>query len=194
MGKFRNDPERQHLAFELMERYIALLRGINVSGQKMIKMEELKKAMEELEFSNVRTYIQSGNILFENEKSYPSLIAEKIAGKILNRFGFDVPVIIRTLQELESISRNNPYSLKRNEDVSSLHVTFLAGEPDPEKVKEIGKNMFLPDEFFISGKEIYLFCPNGYSRTKLTNTFFESKMKTTATTRNWKTIQTLLTL
>ena len=114
MGKFRNDPERQHLAPELMETYIALLRGINVSGQKMVKMEELKKAMEELDFGNVRTYIQSGNILFEFKRSHPSLVAGKIAGKIQDRFGFDVPVIIRTLHELGRISKNNPYLLARN--------------------------------------------------------------------------------
>ena len=81
-----------------------------------------------------------------------------------------------------------------NKDLSRLHVTMLAEVPDPDKVIKIEKDPFLPDEFWVSGKEVYLFCPNGYGRTKLTNTFFETRLKTNATTRNWKTIQTLLQL
>lgn len=177
-----------------MEAYIALLRGINVSGQRMIKMKDLETALEELAFSNVRTYIQSGNILFQCEKSDPSLLAGNIAGKILEHFGFEVPVVIRTFQELEKLSIDNPFLLTGNRDVNKLHVTLTDREPDPDEVRKIEKDPFLPDEFFVSGREIYLFCPNGYGRTKLTNTFFEKKLKTIATTRNWKTIQTLLTL
>jgi uncharacterized protein (DUF1697 family) len=177
-----------------METYIALLRGINVSGQKMIKMGDLIKALEELNFSNIRTYIQSGNIIFQSDKTDPSQLAVKISGKISDHFRFEVPVVIRTLAELEQVSENNPFLLSRNEDVNKFHVTFLAEGPDPVDLKKIEENSFLPDEFIISGKEVYLFCPNGYGRTKLTNTFFENKLKSTATTRNWKTIRQLLIL
>jgi len=174
-----------------METYFAFLRGINVSGQKMIKMEDLAKTLTELHFSNIRTYIQSGNIIFQHDKTELLLLAEKIAGKISEHFGFEVPVVIRTFAELDDLSKKNPFLLMGNKDVSKLHVTLLAEEPDPEKVIKIGKEPYLPDEFLVSGKEVYLFCPNGYGRTKLTNTFFENKLKTTATTRNWKTIQAL---
>jgi len=177
-----------------METYFAFLRGINVSGQKMIKMEDLIKALNELHFGNIRTYIQSGNIIFQHDKTDLLLLAEKIAGKISERFGFAVPVVIRTLAELHDLSKNNPFLLMGNKDISKLHVTLLAEEPDPEKIKRIEKDPFLPDEFFFSGKEVYLYCPNGYGRTKLTNSFFETRLKTNATTRNWKTIQTLLQL
>jgi uncharacterized protein (DUF1697 family) len=149
---------------ELMETYIALLRGINVSGQRMIKMEELKTALAELNFSNIRSYIQS----------------------------VVVPVIIRTRADLEKISNNNPFLGKRNENVDKLHVTLLAEEPGHSNRRMTEENSFLPDEFVISGKDIYLYCPNGYGRTKLTNQFFENKLKTTATTRNWKTIEKLM--
>jgi uncharacterized protein (DUF1697 family) len=145
-----------------------------------------------LNFNNVRTYIQSGNIKFETEKSDPAELATMIAGKISEHFRFDVPVVTRTLADLEKISNNNPFLGKRNEPIDKLHVTFLPEEPDPFHWNKIGKDSFLPDEFVVSGREVYLFCPNGYGRTKLTNQFFESKLKLTATTRNWKTIETLL--
>jgi len=177
-----------------METYIALLRGINVSGQKMIKMVDLIKALEELKFSKIRTYIQSGNIIFQCDKTDPSQLAVKIAGKISDHFRFEVPVVIRTLSELEQVSENNPFLVKRTEDVDKLHVTFLSKEPDLVDLRKAEENSFLPDEFIISGKEVYLFCPDGYGRTKLTNTFFENKLKSTATTRNWKTIRQLLIL
>jgi uncharacterized protein (DUF1697 family) len=177
-----------------METYIALLRGINVSGQKMIKMGDLIKALEELNFSNIRTYIQSGNIIFQCDKTDPSQLAVKIAGKISDHFRFEVPVVIRTLAELKQVSENNPFLVKRTEDVNKLHVTFLNKEPDPGDLRKAEENSFLPDEFIVSGKEVYLFCPNGYGRTKLTNTFFENKLKSTATTRNWKTIRQLLVM
>jgi uncharacterized protein (DUF1697 family) len=175
-----------------METCIALLRGINVSGHKMIKMEELKKVLSELNFTNIRTYIQSGNIVFESEKSDPAYLEKQMGDKILSHFGFPVPVLIRSRAELDDIHKNNPFLGKRSEPIDKLHVTFFPEEPDQILWNKIEKNSFLPDEFIVSGREVYLLCPNGYGQTKLTNQFFENKLKLTATTRNWKTIQTLL--
>ena len=175
-----------------METYIALLRGINVSGQKMIKMEELKRMLASLNFNNVRTYIQSGNITFNCAKSDPAELANMIAEKILEHFRFEVPVLIRTLADMGKISNNNPFLEKRNAPIEKLLVTFFPEEPDPVHWNKIEKDSYLPDEFVVSGREVYLYCPNGYGRTKLTNSFFESKLKLTATTRNWKTLETLL--
>jgi uncharacterized protein (DUF1697 family) len=172
--------------------YIALLRGINVSGHRMIKMEELKNVLSELNFTNIRTYIQSGNIIFETEKTDSVSLEKQMGDKILSHFGFPVPVLIRTRAELENIHKNNPFLGKRSEPVDKLHVTFFPEKPDPEHLKKIEGSLFLPDEFIVSGREAYLLCPNGYGRTKLTNQFFENKLKLTATTRNWKTLETLL--
>jgi uncharacterized protein (DUF1697 family) len=177
-----------------MTTYIALLRGVNVSGQKMIKMEELKRVLLSLKFKNLKTYIQSGNIIFETEKTDPLFLEKQIGEKILTHFGFPVPVVIRSRQELENIFMNNPFLLKRNEPADKLHVTFLPGQPDQDLVKKIEGYQFLPDEFVISGKEVYLFCPGGYGRSKLSNQFIESKLKMTVTTRNWKTVETLLNM
>jgi uncharacterized protein (DUF1697 family) len=175
-----------------METYIALLRGINVSGHKMMKMEELKKVLQSLNFTNIRSYIQSGNILFETEKADSIFLEKQIGEIIFKNFGFPVPVVIRNRQELEKIHEKNPFLGKRNEPVEKLHVTFLAKEPDPVNLKKIEGSLFFPDEFVISGSEVYLFCPNGYGRTKLTNTFFETNLKLSATTRNWNTVETML--
>jgi uncharacterized protein (DUF1697 family) len=175
-----------------METYIALLRGINVSGHKMIKMDELKRVLCALNFSNIRTYIQSGNIIFETEKQDSTFLEKQIGEIIFKNFGFSIPAVIRNREELEKIHKKNPFLGKRNEPVDKLHVTLLSEEPDPLYLKKMEGSLFLPDEFVISGREVYLFCPNGYGRTKLTNTFFENRLKLTATTRNWKTIETML--
>ena len=172
--------------------YIALLRGINVSGHRMIKMEDLKNVLSELNFTNIRTYIQSGNIVFDSEKNDSTYLEKQIEEKILNHFGFQVPVVIRTKSELNKIHDNNPFLRKRSEPADKLHVTFFPEQPEKEYLKKIEGLLFLPDEFMSSGREVYLLCPNGYGRTKLTNQFFENKLKLTATTRNWKTIETLL--
>jgi len=174
------------------ETYIALLRGINVSGQKMIRMEDLKKALGDLNFIDIRTYIQSGNIVFEHDKTDPGNLAAAIAGVILKHFGFTVPVIVRTRSALGVTFKKNPFLLKTDHDAGKLHVTFLDRIPDPERECKTNEISFLPDEFVISGEEIYLYCPNGYGRTKLTSQFFESKLKVVTTTRNWKTVETLL--
>jgi uncharacterized protein (DUF1697 family) len=173
---------------------IALLRGINVSGHNMIKMDDLKRVLGELDFKEVRTYIQSGNIVFNSEKNDVAGLAADISGKIRQHFGFDVPVVIRTVNELELIIKNNPFLPDGNKEADKMHVTFLADIPDAGRASNIMDNKFLPDEFVIIGKEIYLYCPDGYGRTKLTPQFFESRLKVATTTRNWRTVEKLLTL
>lgn len=175
-----------------MQTYISILRGINVSGHKTIKMEALRKMYEGLGLKNVRTYVQSGNVIFQDENREQEDLEKQIAKKIFSEFGFDVPVMVKKSDELETVLKNNPYVQKRNEDIKLLHVTFLSREPEKGNtgkiIDSLEKAQFAPDEFIISGSTVYLFCPNGYGRTKLTNTFFENKLKVVATTRNWKTV------
>lgn len=174
-----------------MPAYISILRGINVSGNRMIKMDELRKMYESLKFKNVKTYIQSGNVLFENMKMKPADLEKQISKQILKQFGFEVPVLVKDAEEFKTVLKNNPFVNVRKEDITKLHVTFLADEPNQTNVEKIKTGNYGADEFIISGKTVYLFCPNGYGNTKLNNTFFESKLKTSATTRNWKTINEL---
>ncbi len=176
-----------------MNTYISILRGINVSGSKMIKMEFLKKIYENAGFKNVKTYIQSGNVIFQYKKTAFAVLEKKIASEILDKTNFEVPVLVKDLEELKETFDNNPFLKKRKEDIRFLHVTFLSDIPVKENIEKI-KGTYLPDEFMISGKNIYLFCPNGYGNSKLINNFFESKLKLSATTRNWKTITELINI
>ena len=169
-----------------------MLRGINVSGQKKIKMEELRALYESLNFKNVRTYIQSGNVIFEYPKSNISALANKIQNCIRRTFDFSVTVIIRTENEFQHLIENNPfYGENRKEDITKLHVTLLADTSSASFIDEVNKPEDDSDEFFMAGKEIYLFCPDGYGRTKLSNSYFEKQLGVSATTRNWKTINAL---
>lgn len=176
-----------------MTTYISILRGINVSGHRIIKMDDLKKmCADDLHFSNIKTYIQSGNIVFQSPLNKTDTISEKIKTEIQKKFGFDVPVLTLTSDELEKIIDRNPFLKDKSKDPSFFHITFLSEKPTAENVELIGQTEFQPDEYNIIDKAVYLYCPNGYSNSKLTNSFLESKLKVTATTRNWKTTNELL--
>ena len=164
-----------------MTTYISLLRGVNVSGQKKIKMEDLKKAYESLGFKNVRTYIQSGNVVFDSDNS----LLNKIENKLKEVFGFEVKVLIRTKEEFKKIIQNNPFKEK-----DRTYVIFLSEAPKNKPIDEINKSKDKNEEFFINSKEVYLFLPS-YGRTKLNNNFFERKLKLTCTTRNFRTVTKL---
>jgi uncharacterized protein (DUF1697 family) len=177
-----------------MQTYISMLRGINVSGQKMIKMDALKESFIESGFKNVQTYIQSGNVIFQTEKTKHKDLEKKIAQIILEKFNFEVPVIVIEPEELKTILKNNPFQKDKRKDLSNSFITFLSDEPDKDNIDKIKQNQYLPDEFELIGKAVYVNCPNGYGRTKLTNNFFESKLKVSATSRNWKTSNELLVI
>ncbi|HVM86902.1 MAG TPA: DUF1697 domain-containing protein [Puia sp.] len=176
-----------------MNTYISILRGINVSGSKVIKMDLLKKIFKDAGFKNVQTYIQSGNVIFQSKKSAIEDLQKKIANEIFLQTKFEVPVLVLEPHELKETLDNNPFLTARREDIQFLHVTFLSGTPLMENIRKV-KGDYLTDEFIFKGKNIYLYCPNGYGRTKLNNNFFENKLKLTATTRNWKTIIELVNI
>lgn len=174
-----------------MNTYIAILRGINVSGTKPIKMEELRLTFQKLGFENITTYIQSGNVVFTSAETATLQLAAKIAESIKTDFGFEVPVMVLSCEELKAIIGNNPLN-DGTKDTAFLHVTFLAENPAAFNHSDIAAKKQGNEEIIISGKVVYLYCPHGYGKTKLTNTFLESKLKVTATTRNWKTCGELL--
>lgn len=180
-----------------MKTYIALLRGINVSGQKKIKMADLKTMLEDLGFTSVITYIQSGNIIFKEDKHDLSALEALIKNGILEAFGYDVPVLVRTPETLASIYENNPFLEKlKNEEIEEkkMFFTLLSNTPDAMAVEELTSNSYEAEEFLITNEVVYFYAANGYGRTKLHNNFFEKKLKSTATTRNLKTVIKLLEL
>jgi uncharacterized protein (DUF1697 family) len=171
----------------MIKKYIAVLRGINVSGKNMIKMPLLTAAMQRAEFCDVQTYLQSGNVVFTSSLNDKEEISKRIELVIQSNFDLSVPVLIISVPEIIHIRESNPF-ISTGKDTSGLHVTLLDREPDKTLLERIDKEKCLPDEFVLEGKTIYLHCPAGYGKTKLTNNFFESKLKQTATTRNWNTV------
>ncbi len=174
--------------------FISILRGINVGGHNTVKMDALRKLLTDLGFINVQTYIQSGNIIYQSKRLTTGKINEIIENSIKQKFGFDVPVITLTLEELIKISESNPFTKDKTKDASFFHVTFLSDKSKSEDVNKIKENDFKPDEFKEMDKAIYLYCPNGYGKTKLSNSFFEKKLNVSATTRNWKITNELISI
>jgi len=175
-------------------RCIALLRGINVSGRKTALMTDVKRAFESLSFENVRTYAQSGNVIFDCRRAEKAQIAACVEEKLRETFGFSTHVLIRTQGDLEKIIENNPLVDISGLGPEKLYVTFLAARPDETVVSTLDIKLDPGEKFVIAGTEVYLYCPNGYARTALNNAMFETKLKTVATTRNWKTINKLLVI
>ena len=175
----------------LMNTFISMLRGINVGGQKTIRMAELKSLYESLDLVNVKTYVQSGNVIFDSLEPDAAKLAELIEAQIEQTFGYFVAVFMREANDFERIVNRNPFLHERHEDPNKRHVTFLYRRPSESKLSHLSLPTGAGDEFMVGEKEIFLFCPNGYGRTKLSNHFFERKLDTPATTRNWKTVEAL---
>ncbi len=167
-----------------MKSYICLLRGVNVGG-RTVKMEELRRVIGGLGYEDVRTYIQSGNILFKAQSLGKAVLQEQISDAIQEGFGFRVPVLVLEREELGDMLVRRP---ERGDD-AFWHLTYLADTPqelDLTKVK-VGEG----EEWSIEGKVVYVYCPNGYGKTELHNMFWEKALKVQATTRNWRTSKTL---
>jgi uncharacterized protein (DUF1697 family) len=175
-----------------MNTFVTMLRGINVSGQKTIKMADLEGLYESQGFTEVQTYIQSGNVVFGSRSNDAPEIAKTISRAINDKYGFDVPVVIRKDKELEKVVSRNRLIGTGNRDVNRFHVTFLAEAPDSSLVKQLDPPLASDEAMQIIDKEIYLYCPNGYGKTKVNNNYFEKQLSVPATTRNWKTVNVLL--
>lgn len=171
-----------------MNSFISLLRGINVSGQKKMRMIELRSLYEALGLTNVQTYLQSGNVVFDSDIQNTTKLAIIIEKQIELSYGYAVSVFIREAGDLQRLIANNPFLTERNEDAKSLYVTFLQERPSPEALHNLTIPLNETGEFIVGEREIFIFVPDGYGRTKLSNNFFEKKLKMAATTRNWNTV------
>ncbi|MBV6647454.1 MAG: DUF1697 domain-containing protein [Cyclobacteriaceae bacterium] len=172
-----------------MESYIALLRGINVSGQKKIKMDELRALMSKAGLQKVQTYIQSGNIIFQSEDKSADELSSTIQQAIFDTYQFEVPTLIKKPEDLQKAVDENPFIDK---DQSRLYLTLLEAQPQAEKLSLLKSISHDPEEWVIEKDVIYFFSPQGYGRAKMNNNYFEQKLKVKATTRNWKTINKLV--
>lgn len=162
-----------------------------MGGHKIVKMDLLRKTFEELGFEEVKTYIQSGNVVFKAPAQTPESLAKRIEEKILRQFSFPVPVVVKTAGEIGEVICNNPLLKEKGIDLSKLYVTFLSRSPAKGALKTLDAVPAAPDQFRCSGRAVYLHCPNGYHESKLTNNVLEKMLKVGTTTRNWKTVNQL---
>ncbi len=171
--------------------YISMLRGINIGPHKRMKMEKLRASFEALGFHQVKTYIQSGNVIFQVAKLSSATLSKKIEERIVRDFGFSVDVISRTRDEMDKIIQSNPLLKESGIDPSKLHVAFLSDVPTAAAVKKLESLTLLPDRVCCSGKEIYLYFPNGVSGSSLWKHPLERVLSVLTTTRNWSTTNQL---
>lgn len=176
-----------------MTKFIVLLRGINVSGQKKILMAELKEMISSLGFRNVQTYIQSGNIILDSNTDNPKSIEDKIHSLIIDKYGFEVEVFIIKPVWLNQIVNQNPY-LNDVVDTKKLYLTILKEVPSNDNIKRLTEFNTEPDSYVIQKSVIYIKYKDGAGKSKLSNNLIESKLKVKATSRNWNTTLKLLEL
>ena len=170
-----------------MPRYIGLLRGVNVGGKNKLPMAELRALFESLDHTKVSTFIQSGNIVFTTAKP---ITANSLERAIAKQFGINPTVMLRTPQELRKVVKSNPFGTV---DPAKLHVGFMAQKPPAAALAKLDAERFLPDEFAVRGRELYLHLPNGMGRTKLPP-YLDRQLKIPTTVRNWNTVNKLLEL
>ena|SRR3989442_8525153 len=171
--------------------YISMLRGINIGSHKRMKMEKLRSSFEALGFQQVKTYIQSGNVVFQAAKLSPAALSKKIEERIITDFGFSVDVISRTRDEMDKVIKGNSFLKESGIDPSRLHVAFLSDVPTAVAVKKLQGLTIPPDQVCCSGKEIYLYFPNGFSGSSLWKHPLDRVLAVLTTTRNWNTVNQL---
>lgn len=178
-----------------MSTYIALLRGINVSGQKAILMADLKKLFESLKFTDVKTYIQSGNVVFKAAKAMKGgdkEMAAVIEAAIAKKYAFQVPVIVRTAEEMGAVLEANPFRKLKLVEKERVYVSYLSEVPGKEGVKKLEGLKSDVDEIRIKQREVYILCRGGYGETLFSNTLVEKCLGVKSTTRNLQTTQKLV--
>ena len=188
---FRSEQSFVVFIFYAMAKYIAFLRAINVGG-RVVKMDDLKKMLAMPGFKNISSYIQSGNIVFDHNETDKEILINKVEAKLLKALGYEVKTFLSTPEELRTIVEHNPFK-KIPEDMN-LHVSFMSGEPDDDGVTQLLSLQTEHEQFRIAGSEAYILVKKGaYGETKFSNTFLEKKLKVAATTRNWATVNKMIT-
>lgn len=175
-----------------MTTHLALLRGINVSGHNMIKMEVLKTTLEAAGFQNVQTYIQSGNVFVDTEEENPAAVGFKIKQEIFKALGLEVPVVVIGKSDLEACLKNNPFLREQEADTKKLYVAFVSASLRNESINDLKMSQVKPDEARIDESRIYIKYAVGAGKTRLDQKYIEKKLNVTATIRNWNTVTQLL--
>ncbi|MFM8371485.1 MAG: DUF1697 domain-containing protein [Bacteroidota bacterium] len=174
-----------------MNKYAAFLRGINVSGKNLIKMDALRASLTALSLQDVKTYLQIGNVVFSHESSDAGALARLITDIIETDFGFKVPVLVGTIKSLRSILQESPFYGDEECDPANSYIIFLSEPPGDYDVMEVERKR-VDESVYVTPRAVHLYCPGGYGNTRLNNNYFESVFGVTATTRNLKTVTEVL--
>jgi uncharacterized protein (DUF1697 family) len=170
--------------------HVALLRAINVGGNNMLPMSELAKFCTSAGCADVQTYIQSGNVLFRADAACAKRMPAAVEDMIEKRFGFRPPIVVRTAKEMREVVRANPFA-RNGSDTSATYVAFLSAAPTAQRIATLDPNRSPGDTYEVHGREIYMNLLAGAGKTKLTTAYFDSKLATVSTFRNWRTVLTL---
>lgn len=176
-----------------MTTHLALLRGINVSGHNMMKMDALKAMLENIGFQNVRTYLQSGNVFVDSEED-AAKVGFMIKQEIFKVFGHEVPTIVITKGDLELCFKNNPFFKEKDIDTKKLYVAFVSIALKKESINDLKISQFKPDEASIDENRIFIKYAVGAGKTRFDQKYIEKKLNVTATIRNWNTVTNLLAM
>lgn len=176
-----------------MPAFVVLLRGVNVMGKKRVRMAEWRAGLERLGFKDVRTYLQSGNAVFRASAARDKM-ASAVKTRVAEDFGFDVEVLILNRAEIDRVADSNPLFPRLGTDESLFHATFLNKPVAKGDFAKLKLPVQAGEQAVWGGAVIYLYCPHGYGRTKLNNSFFEKALGIPATTRNWRTVLALKAL
>lgn len=171
-----------------MERYVALMRGINLLHHKRISMPDLAALFTDVGCREVRTYIQSGNVVFAAPKKVVTALPRTLPEALQRNHGFSAAVVLRSGAEMQAVLAGWPFA---EVEENHQHVMFLDGVPTAAAIATLDPNRSPGDEFRVVGREIYLRLPNGVGNSKLNNQFFDSRLKMTSTGRNWRTVRAL---
>lgn len=174
-----------------MTTYLALLRGINVSGKNSIRMPALQESLADMGFKDVRTYLQSGNVVFRDKPADKAKLAAAIEARITRDFGHKVPVRVVSESDLDAIAGSNPLWPEGGGDEKLFHCTFLFEEVPAKSFEALKLPAAEGEQAVLMKGAVLLHCPHGYGRTKLNNTYFERALKVQATTRNWRSVLAL---
>jgi uncharacterized protein (DUF1697 family) len=177
-----------------MTSYLALLRGINVSGRNSIRMAALRDSLLRLGFRDVQTYLQSGNVVFRTAKTDEATLAATIEVAIAEDFGHAVAVLVMSMKDLSQVANSNFLVPKTGGEETLFHCTFLFQPVAPDVFQSLTLPAAAGERAVLIGGAILLHCPHGYGKTKLNNNFFERVLGVAATTRNWRTVLALQAL
>jgi uncharacterized protein (DUF1697 family) len=172
--------------------HLAFLRGINVSGHRMIKMDALKTSLEAIGFTKVQTYIQSGNVFVTSEEENPDKVGFIIKQEIQKSFGHDVPVVVIAKKDLELCLQRNPFLKAKNLDTKKLYVSFVSKVLTSDSIHELKISNIKPDEVAIDENRVYIKYFDSPAKTRLDNSYIEKKLNVISTIRNWNTVNKLL--